>query len=109
MVLRHDVDTDPTTAAAMWQIARSLGVRASFYFRLSTLDIDLMRRIAESGSEAGYHYEEAATVAKRERLRTRERALQEMPRMRDLFRRNLDDLRKAAASRSRWSLLTETL
>jgi hypothetical protein len=70
VVLRHDVDTDPGTARAMWEIERALGVQASFFFRLSTIDVPLMRAIAVAGSSASYHYEELATVAKRRRLRT---------------------------------------
>src|SRR5215471_12689578 len=58
IVLRHDIDTDTTTAKAIWHIDKALGVRSSYYFRLSTIDLDLMQEIALSGGEASYHFEE---------------------------------------------------
>jgi hypothetical protein len=94
LVLRHDVDTDPVTARAMWSIDRRLGVRSSYFFRLSTIDRRLMREIEEAGGEASYHYEELATLIKRRRLRTREQALACLPEARALFAENLDRLRR---------------
>src|SRR4051812_3916975 len=64
LMLRHDIDTDPATVAAMWEIERDLGISGSFFFRLSTLDPRIMDAIASSGSEVSYHYEELATIAK---------------------------------------------
>lgn len=64
MVLRHDIDTDPATARRLFEIERELGARASYYFRLTTLDIALMREIEQYGSEASYHFEELADYAK---------------------------------------------
>ncbi len=95
LVLRHDVDTDPRTAAAMWQIDRELGVESSYFFRLSTMAPALMASIAAGGSEASYHYEEMATVAKRRGLRTRAEALDHVPEARALFATNLQRLRSA--------------
>jgi hypothetical protein len=94
LVLRHDVDTDPRTAAAMWEIGRELGTESSFFFRLSTLAPALMADIAREGSEASYHYEEVATVAKHRRLRTRADAMAYLPEARDLFAANLERLRE---------------
>jgi hypothetical protein len=93
LVLRHDIDTGPRTAVAMWQLERSLGIASSYYFRLSTLDLSLMADIAAAGGEASYHYEELATVAKRRHLRTPAGALAHLPDAQDLFRRNLERLR----------------
>ncbi len=93
LVLRHDVDTDPPTAGAMWQVERALGVNGSYFFRLSTLDVALMSAIAEAGGEVSYHYEELAAVAKDRRSRTREDALRHLPEAQDRFRRNLGRLR----------------
>jgi hypothetical protein len=93
LVLRRDVDTDPGTAAAMWEIDRRLGVESSCFFRLSTLAPALMTAIAAGGSEASYHYEEVATVAKRRRLRTASDAMAALPEARDLFAANLERLR----------------
>jgi hypothetical protein len=93
LVLRHDVDTDAGTARSFWEIERDLGVVASYYFRLSTLDHRLMLEMSGSGSEASYHYEELATVARQYRLHTAEQTLDHMTEARDLFRRNLRRLR----------------
>jgi hypothetical protein len=93
LILRHDIDTDPKTAALMWQIECDLGVHGSYYFRLGTLDLSLMGRIAESGSSVSYHYEELATIAKRSRPRNVDEAVRLIPEARALFRQNLARLR----------------
>lgn len=97
VVLRHDVDTDPGTARAMWAIDRDLGVESSYFFRLSTLDERLMEDIHAAGSEASYHYEELATIARRRRVRTRAAALQCVPEASDRFAANLERIRRATA------------
>jgi hypothetical protein len=61
---RHDIDTDLFTTKKIFEVEKSLGIKSSYYFRLSTLDINLMREIEEAGSEASYHFEEIATLAK---------------------------------------------
>src|SRR5690349_13810387 len=93
LVLRHDIDTDSSTARAMWEIEQMFSVKSSFYFRLSTLDITLMKQIEISGGEASYHFEELATVIKQKHLKTRDEALQQMPYIREVFRSNLNRLR----------------
>jgi hypothetical protein len=93
LVLRHDIDTDPATARAMWAIERGLGVESSYYFRLSTTDLGLMRDIAEGGSHASYHYEELATIAKQWRLRRATDVLAHLPEARARFQENLGRLR----------------
>ena len=93
LVLRHDIDTDPRTASQMWAIDRQIGVASSYFFRLSTLAPDLMTDIGARGSEASYHYEELATVAKRYGLRTPADAMSHLPQARNEFARNIADLR----------------
>ena len=93
LVLRHDIDTDPGTAAAMWDIDRRLGVESSHFFRLSTLAPALMAEIAGGGNEVSYHYEELSTVAKRRRFRTASDALAALPEAQDRFAANLGRLR----------------
>lgn len=93
LVFRHDVDTDWRTAAAMWEIDRELGIETSYFFRLSTIAPALMADIARGGSEASYHYEELATVAKRRGLRMRSEAVAYLPEARDQFAKNIGRLR----------------
>lgn len=69
IVHRHDIDTDLRTTRKLFEIEKKHGINSSFYFRLSTLDIDLMREIEEYGSEASYHYEELSTYAKKNKIR----------------------------------------
>jgi len=96
IILRHDIDTDPATAREFWKIERDLGATASHYFRLCTLDLGLMEEIEKSGSEASYHYEEIATVAKEDCLRTRNEIMKVLPRIRQRFIENYRWLRRVA-------------
>ncbi|HEX8926834.1 MAG TPA: hypothetical protein VF786_13635 [Terriglobales bacterium] len=93
IVLRHDIDTDARTARRMWRLERSLGIASTYYFRLCTAEVPLMREIDASGCEASYHYEELASYAKQTGLRRRE-VLEALPSIRALFRRNLLLLRQ---------------
>ena len=93
LILRHDIDTDPATARAMSDIERGLGIESSYYFRLSTMDLELMRAIAEAGAQASYHYEEVATIAKQRHLRHTADVLDHLPEARALFQENLARLR----------------
>ena len=55
LLLRHDIDSEIATAKRMWQIEERLGVRGTWFFRLSTWDDALIAAIAAGGSEIGYH------------------------------------------------------
>jgi hypothetical protein len=94
LIVRHDIDSGPRTARLMWMIERSLGIHASYYFRLKTLDLGLMRRIGADGGEASYHYEELATVAKRRHIRDPGMLRRFIPEAQALFARNLERLRR---------------
>jgi hypothetical protein len=93
VILRHDVDSDHQTVAAMHQIEAHLGLVASYYFRLCTADYELMQEIASQGSEASYHFEELATVAKRRALRNTAAAYHYLHEAQELFRDNLSQMR----------------
>jgi hypothetical protein len=69
VVHRHDIDTDVRTARKLFEVEKKHNIKSSYYFRLSTLDIDLMREIEDYGSEASYHYEELATFAKANKIK----------------------------------------
>jgi hypothetical protein len=94
IVHRHDIDTDLRTTRKLFQINKKHGVRSSFYFRLSTLDIDLMREIEEYGSEASYHYEELATYAKKNRIKDVAVLRDHLPRIRDAFYFNFSTIER---------------
>jgi hypothetical protein len=85
IVHRHDIDTDLRTTRKLFEIERKHGIHASFYFRLSTLDIGLMREIEEYGSEASYHYEELATYAKKHKIKDAAALRDRLPEIRTDF------------------------
>ena len=93
LVHRHDVDSDVRTARKLFALEVKHGVSASYYFRLSTLDVPFMRDIEASGGEASYHYEEVATFAKRHHLRRGDEVRSRFPEIRDQFVRNFTALR----------------
>lgn len=88
-IIRVDVDSDIPTARSMFEIGQASRVPATYYFRLSTIDQVLMRQIANSGAEVGFHYEELATIAKRLGLRDRSQVDERMADIRESFATNL--------------------
>jgi hypothetical protein len=88
-LLRNDVDSDPAGAARMFAIDREEGVRATYFFRLSTLDVGLVSRIAGYGRDVGYHYEEIATLVRKKGLRRAADVDTHLDVIRDDFRDNL--------------------
>ena len=93
-ILRHDIDSDIEAGARLFAIEAELGIRGSYYFRLCTLDRDLMARIHAQGGEVSYHYEELATLIKEKGLRTRAEALAHLPEAVARFEANLRRLRR---------------
>lgn len=47
-----------------------------------------MKEINSFGSEASYHYEEIATYCKRFRIRNKEQVIQNLPEIKEMFRKN---------------------
>ena len=94
LILRHDVDTDPRTAERFWEIEQTLGVCGSYYFRLSTLHPRLMVKMAGSGVEVSYHYEELSTFVKRNGLMKAADIYARLPEIRAQFAKNIERLRK---------------
>lgn len=82
---RHDIDTDLTTARKMFEIEKKYGIKATYYFRLSTLDLKFMRELDEFGSEASYHFEELATYCKKQHIKDPQVALNDIGKIRELF------------------------
>ena len=83
----------------MFSIEQDLGVRSTYYFRRCTSDENLMREIAASGSEVGYHYEEIADYAKEHGLKTREAVVACMDRIRVLFLDHFKEFEAAAGTK----------
>jgi hypothetical protein len=76
----------------MFAVEARHGVKATYYFRLSTLDFGFMREIEAAGGEASYHYEEAADFAKRNRIRDAQALRLRFPEIREQFIRNFDSI-----------------
>jgi len=58
IILRHDIDKNPKNALSISQIEFELGIKSSFYFRISddVFKPDIIKKIASMGHEIGYHY-----------------------------------------------------
>ncbi len=85
---RHDIDTDIATAKEFFRIEKKYDAKASYYFRLSTLDFDFMRELEEYGSEASYHFEEIATFAKQQHIKSKEEIVNRLDEIKELFTKN---------------------
>jgi len=93
IIIRHDIDTDPSGALSFAAEEAKHGIHASYYFRLKTWDQRIVNELKAQGHEIGYHYEEIATYAKEHRLRTVNAIEKSLPLIRSMFRRNLSRLR----------------
>lgn len=62
LVMRHDVDELAWNALKMAQLENSLGVRATYFFRIVNQSNvpEVIKQIVELGHEVGYHYEDLA-------------------------------------------------
>ena len=89
---RHDIDTDVRTARAMFEIEKKHGIKSSWYFRLSTLDYKLMEEIHQYGSEVSYHFEELAQYCKDHRIRSREKAFENLDKIKEKFIENFIEI-----------------
>lgn len=69
----------------MLALEKKYGARATYYFRWDTINVELMKEIAEAGGEASYHYEEIATYCYKHRIRSKEVMLQHIEEIRDFF------------------------
>lgn len=86
LVLRRDIDTaDFKILRKMLALEKKYGARATYYFRWNTINVELMKEIAEAGGEASYHYEEIATYCYKHRIRSKEVMLQHIEEIRDFF------------------------
>lgn len=60
VILRHDVDKRPANSLRTAQLEHSLGIHASYYFRVvpESWNTDIIMQIRHLGHEIGYHYED---------------------------------------------------
>lgn len=91
---RHDIDTDTLTAKEFFKIEKKYGVKATYYFRLSTLDFKFMKELEKCGSEASYHFEEIATYCKEKHIKDKGTALKHLPQMKEMFKKNFLNIEK---------------
>ena len=89
---RHDIDTDTSTARAMFEIEKKHGIKSSWYFRLSTLDYKLMEEIHHYGSEVSYHFEELAQHCKDKKIKSREKAFGDLEKIKQKFVENFIEI-----------------
>ncbi len=59
-ILRHDVDLKAENSLATARMEHSLGIQASYYFRIvpRSNKAEIIKAIADLGHEIGYHYED---------------------------------------------------
>lgn len=62
-VLRHDVDHKTSATRKMFNLEKKFHVHSTYYFRKSTVDINLMNDMIDAGFEVGFHYEKLSDYA----------------------------------------------
>ena len=82
VILRHDVDKNPQSALKIAKIEGKFGLRSTFYFRITTFDPVIVKKIRKFGHEIGYHYE------------TLDKAKGDFKKAIGLFQQELNQLRK---------------
>lgn len=94
IIIRHDIDTDPSAALEFARAEAEHGIHATYFFRLKTWDQKIVAVIKAQGHEVGYHFEEIASYAKQHRLRSARAIEQSLPLIKAMFCKNLTSLRK---------------
>jgi len=94
---RHDIDIDVATAKEFFRIEKKYDAKASYYFRLSTLDYKFMKEIEKYGSEASYYFEEIATFAKEKHIKSKQEILDRIDEIRGIFKQNFLMIEKEAS------------
>jgi len=89
---RHDIDTDLRTTKKFFKIEKKYGVQTTYYFRLSTLNFELMKEIHSFGSEASYHFEEIAQYCKDNHIKSSAEAMEDIVKIREIFVKNIQNL-----------------
>lgn len=93
---RHDIDTDPNTALLFYEAEKEYQIKASYYFRLSTLDKKIMQLFHQDGFEVGYHFEEIADYCKKHHIFSAKELNKHFTAIRELFKTQLRHVEKKA-------------
>jgi hypothetical protein len=94
--LRHDVDVGNVASTRMLhKVEEKHNAHATYYFRLSTAAKceKLIGLLLARGFEVGYHFEEAATLAKRRHLQSRAEVFSYREEIQTMFRQNCQAFR----------------
>ena len=84
VILRHDVDRFPASALALAQIEHSLGMTASYYFRVpNTFQPKIISAVHSLGHEIGLHYE-VLDKARGDIIRARQFLEQDLKHLREI-------------------------
>ena len=95
-ILRVDVDSNSRGARRMFEVERALGIRATHYFRLATIDRALIAEMTKHETEVGYHFEELSALARRRAFRNLADVEPAREELRRAFRKNLERFRQEA-------------
>ena len=103
LINRHDIDTSPKIARKLFEIEKTVygkAASATYYFRNSTIDVELIHEIEEYGYETGYHYEEIAEYMKAKKTRSKKSIQDDMREIQLRFLHNLENFREKTGSKS---------
>lgn len=92
LILRHDIDEKSDGTKMMFDIEKNEGVKATYYFRWKTFDLNLIKQIAAAGFEVGLHYETIATYCIEHH--TRKIGPDEIVKCRELLKQEIKDFKK---------------
>lgn len=94
IIIRHDVDSESKVARKMFEIEKKFGVKSTYYFRLCTIDVDLIKEMIDYGIEVGYHYEEISTYIKERHIKNLDLIKKEISDIKSKFKANVDYFEK---------------
>lgn len=72
LILRHDVDVPGISNWKMFEAEKALGLRSTYYFRMSTIDLPLIDEMVEAGFEVGFHCETVSHYGDAHNIQTKE-------------------------------------
>lgn len=91
LILRHDIDEKSDGTKMMFDIEKKNDVKATYYFRWKTFDLDLIKEISSAGFEVGLHYETIATYCIDNH--TRKIGQEEIDKCREILKKEIKDFK----------------